>query len=148
MVNAVLNIFEAQPLRESPELTKIEKKYPKYIPSFSLLRLQFWDYQFRQTFMTQILILFQSFKTPVNVLQKKYFQNIDYEKIIIVKSRIDKILKNDDEHKSKLRDDVSVDSRFELLATTESKSTKVYKQIHLGISRVLGADQSWVSLLL
>lgn len=41
MVNAVLNIFEAQPLRESPELTKIEKKYPKYIPSFSLLRLQF-----------------------------------------------------------------------------------------------------------
>ena len=97
MVTKVLDVFKSQPIFESPDSYKIETKYPKYIPEYSLIHLQFNDFHFRQTFMTQILILMQSVQKPVNMSQKKCFKIHDTKPLQEMKSRIYKILNNESE---------------------------------------------------
>jgi hypothetical protein len=95
MIHKVLDIFEDQPLSETPDSYKIETKYPKYIPEYKLINLQFNDFQFRQTFMAQILILLQSLRQPVNVLQTKYFKISDTKPLLKTKTRIYSLLSGD-----------------------------------------------------
>ena len=95
MVTKVLDVFKNQPLFESPDSYKIETKYPKYIPEYSLIHLQFNDFQFRQTLMTQILILMQSLQNPVNMSQTKCFKIHDAKSLQDMKSRICKLLSNE-----------------------------------------------------
>lgn len=92
MINHILDVFEKQPVVESSEDCAIERKYPKYLARYKLINLQFNDIQFRQTFMVQILILFQSLRQPINIIQNKYFANYDKKKMNKTRSRVHKIL--------------------------------------------------------
>ena len=118
MVSHVLDVFERQPVKESSESNLIEKRYPKFLSKYKLINLQFRDIHFRETFMIQILILFQSLKQPINIVQKKYFRIPDKKELAKIKSRINKLLENGSEinHKDhrKSRDDESQKSREEI----------------------------------
>jgi hypothetical protein len=92
MIKHVLDVFEKQPISESSDWNKIEKRYPKFLSKYKLINLQFNDLHFRETFMIQILILFRSLKQPINIMQKKYFKVSDRKEIAKIRSRIQKIL--------------------------------------------------------
>ena len=92
MIKHVLNVFEKHPVSESSDWNKVEIRYPKFLSKYKLINLQFNDLHFRETFMIQILVLFQSLKQPINIMQKKYFKVPDRKEIAKIRSRIHKIL--------------------------------------------------------
>jgi len=94
-INIILNEFEKQPVMENWDKNEICKKYPKFLSRFKLINLQFHDFHFRQTFMVQVLILFQSLKQPINKIQKSVFVISDKKKINKIRSKIYKILSFD-----------------------------------------------------
>lgn len=113
MVDRVLDVFEKQPVTESSEERQIEKKYPKFLSKYKLINLQFNDFHFRETFMIQILILFQSLKQPINIIQTKYFKILNKKAVSRTKSRIYRILTNEaelDAHNKKVKSEEDKDS--------------------------------------
>lgn len=94
MIEKVLDIFEKNPLCENNESDLIEKKYPKYLAKYKLINLQFNDFQFRETFMIQILILFQSLRQPINEKQTKFFKIPSKKRLNKIKNRIIQIFNN------------------------------------------------------
>ena len=44
---------------------KIVKNYPKYLQKFSLLKLQFKDHIFRETFIYQVIVFLDCLKNPI-----------------------------------------------------------------------------------
>jgi hypothetical protein len=115
MIRHVLDVFEKQPIPESSDWNKIEKRYPKFLSKYKLINLQFNDMHFRETFMIQLLVLFQSLKQPINIMQKKYFKVPDRKEMAKIRSKINKILthtynydlKKDKEDKQSEASDVS-----------------------------------------
>lgn len=95
MINVVLDVFEKQPIVESSKGDEIEKKYPKFLSKYKLINLQFNDFHFRESFMIQVLILLQSLRQPINIIQKKYFKIPDKKLYSKLRNRIYKILIND-----------------------------------------------------
>jgi hypothetical protein len=81
-VDVVLNAFEANPHKvlcnDEPFIS-----YPKYLPKYKLLPLQVQDPKFCVSLMLQLLFLFESFKKPVSVVQKRTFTIGDSERRII-----------------------------------------------------------------
>jgi len=163
MTHKVLDIFENQPLSSSPEAYHIERKYPKYLAEYKLINLQFNDFQFRQTFMIQILVLLQSLKQPVNQVQTKYFKISNFGALAQIKNRIYSILNNEAKPQQMLKDDEDkesidtniniVDSSGMLIILTYLSYKKflaknsTHKMIAQGISRILTSDKSWVSII-
>jgi THO complex subunit 1 transcription elongation factor len=157
MIEKVLDIFEKNPLCENNETDLIEKKYPKYLAKYKLINLQFNDFQFRETFMIQILILFQSLRQPINEKQTKFFKIPSKKKLNKIKNRILQIFNNispqeskekhekeDCEHNSESsdEDDNKNTSGSELITRlahhqNDSRLTK-------GVTQVLAADGYWV----
>jgi len=97
MVSHVIDVFEKQPVTENNGNNQVEIRYPKFLPKYKLINLQFRDQHFRETFMIQILILFQSLRQPINIMQKKYFRIPDKKELSKLKSRINKLLTGADE---------------------------------------------------
>ena len=45
--------------------SKIVSNYPKYLSKFTLLRLQFKDYMFRETFVYQVIVFLDCLRRPI-----------------------------------------------------------------------------------
>ena len=157
MIENVLDIFEKNPIWENNESDLIEKKYPKYLAKYKLINLQFNDFQFRETFMIQILILFQSLKQPINEKQTKFFKIPAKKRLNKIKNRIIQIFNNilpQDQKEKQEKEECDKDS--ESSDIDEKKNTsKAWSLLYLvlnekdsrltkGITQILSADSYWV----
>lgn len=140
MVNHVLDVFDNNPVSDNLESNKIEKRYPKFLSKYKLINLQFRDLHFRETFMIQILILLQSFRMPINVMQKKYFRVPDKKELQRVKSRINGLITGNTDRKDKTKKTTSGSE-----SPTQEKKPGVLRNSK--ISQILDSDKLWVSPL-
>jgi len=58
-------VFEKSPINLTKKPTKIQDHYPKYLPKYSLLKLQLQDYMFRETFVYQVLVFCDCLLNPI-----------------------------------------------------------------------------------
>lgn len=123
MIHKVLGIFEKAPLSQSPDAYPVETKYPKYLSEYKLINLQFNDFQFRQAFMTRLLIVLTSFSQPVNDRQIKIFKVPSSKELARTISRIHRILKHESHPDKKNKKDKEEDkeSTDHSYSPTESK---------------------------
>lgn len=129
MILKILELFQKNPIENSKECEQVEKNYSKYLskydrlcrrrislsyrPKYKLINLQFNDFQFRETFMIQILILFQSLKQPINPTQKETFKLLHKSKMSLIKKKIHQLLNNEvqrEAHDKSLREDCDLNS--------------------------------------
>lgn len=163
MVNRVLDVFEKQPVTENSEERQIEKKYPKFLSKYKLINLQFNDFHFRETFMIQILILFQSLKQPINIIQTKYFKILNKKAVARTKARLYKILTNEaalDAQNKKIKSEEDKDSEPSHLPSnnltrkfiTRPQVNFIFivakergQMLKNGVNQILNSDRCWVS---
>jgi hypothetical protein len=163
MVNRVLDVFEKQPVTENSEERQIEKKYPKFLSKYKLINLQFNDFHFRETFMIQILILFQSLKQPINIIQTKYFKILNKKAVARTKARLYKILTNEaelDAQNKKIKSEEDKDSEPTHLPSNNLTRKFITRplvnfiilvakergqMLKNGVNQILNSDRCWVS---